>query len=153
MGLLIKTPHPQLWVLSSPIDIPLHLLAVHCWIVTKDRLGIINRWEVWHRPSVCKTSWGHVHQNLFPPETGIIKLPFFLKGKATWPASLIGHLDGDQAEFLGGFLLSKAKDYPEKDHYRYLGPNSNSFVQWVLNQLPEAQIRLPKKALGKNYFQ
>lgn len=32
------------------------------------------------------------------------------------------------------------------------GPNSNSFTQWVISQVPELDAVLPQKAIGKNWL-
>ena len=44
--------------------------------------------------------------------------------------------------------------YPYKEITQYnmvAGPNSNSFVQWVIDQVPECQLFLPWNAWGKGY--
>jgi len=48
-------------------------------------------------------------------------------------------------------LTSGAYPYPDK--YTMLpGPNSNSFIQWILLEVPEIGFSLPMKAIGKSWM-
>jgi len=48
-------------------------------------------------------------------------------------------------------VLDRAADYPHCGHYRYWpGPNSNTFVAWVLREAAVPQ-RLGRRALGQGY--
>jgi hypothetical protein len=43
--------------------------------------------------------------------------------------------------------------YPYADRYRvWPGPNSNTFVAYVLREAPELRVDLPPTAIGKDYF-
>ncbi len=45
-----------------------------------------------------------------------------------------------------------ARDYPWKTTYKALpGPNSNTFVAWIANQVPELELQLPFSAIGSGY--
>ena len=45
-----------------------------------------------------------------------------------------------------------AKDYPWPTTYKaFPGPNSNTFVAWVANQVPELELKLPFSAIGSGY--
>ncbi len=147
----LKADH-QIWLMSSPLPFPVNLLAVHCWLVVSATSGGLERWEVWQKPNLCKNSWGHVHLNLFPPDQGIIKLPIPFSLKNCWPVTIAGYCEGNAGEKIITFLKSQAPDYPCKDNYHYLGPNSNSFIQWVLHNTSVSELILPPKALGKYLF-
>lgn len=57
------------------------------------------------------------------------------------------------AHLLYTFIKSeRLLDYPNKNLYSMLrGPNSNTFVQWVVDQVPECNLSLPWNAWGKGY--
>ena len=45
-----------------------------------------------------------------------------------------------------------ARDYPWKTTYKaFPGPNSNTFVAWIANQVPEMDLDLPFSAIGSGY--
>ena len=45
-----------------------------------------------------------------------------------------------------------ARAYPWKETYKaFPGPNSNTFVAWIAQQVPELELRLPLSAIGKGY--
>ncbi len=146
---LIDCKKHQLLLLSSPNPVPLNFIY-HTWIVTNN-IGEINRWEVWQFPYKCKTSWGHVHLNLFKPFEGMRVLPY--GGTRRFPSSLLGKVeDKEIAQKMINFLYEKAPFYENSDKYRYFpGPNSNTFVQWILNRFPESNLILPNRAIGKDY--
>ncbi|MEA2701869.1 MAG: hypothetical protein QOE22_578 [Candidatus Parcubacteria bacterium] len=41
--------------------------------------------------------------------------------------------------------------YPNKDTYSFTGPNSNTYIQWILDQFPEAHMNLPWNSFGKSW--
>ena len=61
--------------------------------------------------------------------------------------------DGKKASLIIAKLEKLIKDYPFKDHYRvYPGPNSNTFVSYLLRNIDEIDCELPATAIGKDYF-
>lgn len=45
------------------------------------------------------------------------------------------------------------KDYPFKDTYTlWPGPNSNTFVSYIIRHVPELTVELPSHAIGKDYL-
>ena len=49
-------------------------------------------------------------------------------------------------------IADAARRYPYQQTYRaYPGPNSNTFTAWVATEVPALELRLPLRALGKNY--
>lgn len=147
-GLIDKEGY-QFFLFSSPVSIPINF-AIHSWVVTNKK-GKINRWEVWNLPNQCETSWGYVHLNLWGPSEGMRTYPY---GKKLFESKLIDKIDGGEnsiAYRIINFIDKNAQKYPFFNQYNLLGPNSNSFVQWILNKFPEANLNLPWNAFGKNY--
>ena len=147
-----KIAQPEtVWFLCSPLPIPMNMIAVHCWIVTIDAQWKTDRWEVWQSRSNCKSSWGYVHKNLLAPWQGISKYPAFRRyvpGPIYPIASLNGHIAKSVIEFMDNHM----NEYPYTNDYHYWpGPNSNTYVQWVINQFPQLSVNLPWSAIGKKY--
>jgi hypothetical protein len=140
----------QVSLFYSPLPIPFNF-AKHSWIVTIDKKGNANRWEVWQNKNLCKTSWGYVHKNLFKnPLTGMIKYPFFKTIK--WESKLRSRVSGNLATKIINFIDGEAPKYIYKDTYHFVpGPNSNTFIQWIINKFPESKLTLPRGSFGKNY--
>lgn len=66
---------------------------------------------------------------------------------------LIADIRGEQAERIIGQLGDVIKDYPYPTEYKaWPGPNSNTFVAWVIRQIPEMDAALPNHAIGKDYL-
>jgi hypothetical protein len=60
---------------------------------------------------------------------------------------------GDKATIIIKKLEKLIKDYPFKDHYRvYPGPNSNTFISYLIRHIDEIDCELPPTAIGKDYF-
>jgi hypothetical protein len=80
-----------------------------------------------------------------------------------WPADarwfgndpqLVLALDGEEAERLIPKITKAIAAYPYRnwgDYRVWPGPNSNTFVAWVVSQVPELQVALPPTALGKDF--
>lgn len=105
-------------------------IAVHYWFVVRDDAGGCHRWEVWQTANAGGTSYGHVHCNLKPPEADV----------GGGPTRLAAQWRGAEAERIAA-VLARPEGYPHRNRYRYWpGPNSNSFVAWVLRE-----ARVPHK--------
>lgn len=60
---------------------------------------------------------------------------------------------GEKARDLIGKIDDAARQYPFPDTYTmWPGPNSNSFIAWIGLKVPELNLVLPAKALGKNWM-
>ena len=113
------------------------VIAHHHWLVIA-RDGQQDRWEVWQRPNAGGQSWGYLHRNLLPPESGV----------GNGPSWMIHTWKGEDAHDLAQRLERCTYDYPWCHRYRYWpGPNSNTFTQWILGD----RLTLPFRALGKHY--
>lgn len=75
--------------------------------------------------------------------------------KKAWPGRHCGLVSGgteSPACKLFQVIKESGQTYPYREHYKFWpGPNSNTFVAWVLAQVPEVQFDLPRNAIGKNY--
>jgi hypothetical protein len=116
--------------------------AEHYWFVVFDEeKGECERWEVWQLPDAGGTSFGHVHCDLKHPDAGV----------GGGPARIITEWKGDDASRISKVLAKIEEDYPHIDLYRpWPGPNSNTFVAWVLRQAG-VDYPLPWKAIGKDF--
>jgi len=69
------------------------------------------------------------------------------------PPILLYETSGPEAQPLIEQVHDAALSYPYAGEYKMLpGPNSNSFIQWILLEVPELGAELPAKALGKNWM-
>ena len=143
----------QVFFLASRVTLPF-FFSYHVWIITCDKKNKISRWESWHVKNVSKKSWGSIQLNLFNfPETGMNI--YQVKKQPRFKSKIIKYLEGHCATKIINFLEKKAKFYPYKNYKynKYPGPNSNTFPQWVINNLPKkCQFKLPWQAIGKNYI-
>jgi hypothetical protein len=99
-------------------------VAAHYWFVVFDDAGGCHRWEVWQSANAGGRSFGHVHCDLKAPEDGV----------GAGPSRVAAEWRGADAERIKA-VLDGAAAYPQAQRYRYWpGPNSNSFVAWVLAQ-------------------
>lgn len=66
---------------------------------------------------------------------------------------LILDLRGQAAEKAIPKIQAVASTYPYPYHYRaYPGPNSNTFVSYIIRHVPELEIELPPNAIGKDWI-
>lgn len=69
------------------------------------------------------------------------------------PPSLLADYRGDAAAQLIPQIEAAAADYPQAELYRvWPGPNSNSFIAWVIREVPGFEVALPVTAIGKDYI-
>lgn len=66
---------------------------------------------------------------------------------------LLVDLRGAEAEALIPRIEEASGCYPWADAYTlYPGPNSNSYIQWIGLEVPELDLDLPWRAIGKNWM-
>ena len=139
---LLDTPLPavhKVQLCCATLPPPLGLCAAHFWLVTV-HADACHRWEVWQTRQAGGRSWGHVHLDLKAPHAGV-------GGGGT---RIVAEWDGREAEAIGA-VLGTVTAYPHCQRYiAWPGPNSNTFVAWVLRS---AGVRHPLgwKALGRRY--
>ncbi|MBM5782149.1 MAG: DUF3750 domain-containing protein [Pelagibacterales bacterium] len=60
---------------------------------------------------------------------------------------------GEKAEKIIPKIYQATKTYPYQKFYRaYPGPNSNTFISYIVRQIPEIKISLPNNAIGKDWL-
>jgi Protein of unknown function (DUF3750) len=116
-------------------------LAVHYWfVIIKDKH--YDRWEIWQTKNVGKISWGHLHKNLM----------FYDHGVGNGPSWLEHEWTGKTAELLAEIIENSPKNYPHNHYYLYWpGPNSNTYIQSILNQA-KTNYFLSPWGIGKDYL-
>ena len=66
---------------------------------------------------------------------------------------LLQDVRGPGVDELIARILRAVREYPYTDRYRvWPGPNSNTFISWVLRHVPELRADLPVTAIGKDYL-
>ncbi|MEK7612910.1 MAG: DUF3750 domain-containing protein [Patescibacteria group bacterium] len=147
---LIKTDKYQVFLFVGTATVPFNF-AKHPWFVVNKR-GVLSRWEVFWKPNRSKTSWGHLHKDFYSPLQGIEM--FFFSNKYFWKDSLLLNvIEGNEnsiARQMAEFIENSPQTYPYCYQYALMGPNSNTYVQWVLNKFPESNMRLPWNSFGGN---
>jgi len=147
---LIKEDKYQVFVLACRAHVPLGFFY-HSWFVTNKK-GLASRWEVRHFKNKEKKDWGYLYLNSQSPFQGVGVFRYSKKHFRV--VNLLGFIEGGE-----GSTAQQAIEYIEKskETYAYLskysliGPNSNTFVEWVLDRFPEFNIKLPWRFLGKEY--
>ncbi len=148
---LIDKNKYQVFVFISPAWLPV-FFANHSWLVV-NKMGNISRWEVlFQRKGKSEHHWGHLHKNFFKPWQGIEVIPFYRK--ILWPSRLLKLVEsykGSDVEKMVNIIEGSGGIYPYWDKYFSLGPNSNTYVQFILDKFPEFKIKLPWNCIGKDY--
>ena len=68
------------------------------------------------------------------------------------PPKLLFQLRGMDAEPVVDKVEKFARRYPYKEEYTMLpGPNSNTFTEWMICHIPEINLKLSNRAIGKGY--
>jgi hypothetical protein len=112
--------------------------AVHSWVVTKEKgAAAYNRYD--------KVGWGSpIRRNSYAAD-------------ANWYSNapqIIHSVKGRQAEQLIPRIEKAIESYPysSRGDYRiWPGPNSNTFVAHVLDEVPELGASLPSNAVGRDF--
>ncbi len=141
---LIDKNEYQVFIFYCPAYFPFYFFK-HPWFVVNKK-GEISRWEVQH--FLNKENNTYVYKDFRKLFEGIEKT-FFIKRK--WKANLLGSLDGPIAEKVIKCIEDSQSNYPYHNKYSLIGPNSNTYIQWVLDQFPEFKIKLSARFIGKNY--
>jgi len=116
-------------------------VAAHCWFAEYDPAAEAwNRWEVWQTADPGPGGWGHLRKNQSGPGAGV----------GAGPSWALAEWTGQPAERIGR-ALADSEAYPYRNTYRYWpGPNSNTFVAWVLRRA-DVEFDLPPAAWGSGY--
>ena len=148
---LIQPDEYQVFLMTSPASVPFNF-ARHLWFVVNKK-GSISRWEVLWKPEPhhAKTVWGHLTRDTLPPFQGL--RVFHLSDQYFWRSSLFKIIEGDEtsvAAQMAEYIEQSPQTYPYKERYSFSGPNSNTYVKWVIDRFPKLGIHLPWNAFGKD---
>ena len=114
------------------------IFAVHSWIVVKER-------NAQHYTRYDYTAWGEpIRIDGFAPDG---------RWFGAEPQTVVS-VDGDKAEPLIPKIRAAVEGYQFRsygDYRPWPGPNSNTFVQAILDAIPELHAVLPPTAIGKDY--
>jgi len=147
---LLKPENYQVFLFAAALPVPLNF-AVHGWFVIHGN-GITERWEFGRFSDSPHPSKIGVLKNFMTPTSGMRKYPW--KTKKGTQAKLLGSIEGNEgslAHQMFDFIRNETPNYPLQDKYVLTGPNSNTYVQWVINRFPESGFSLPFNAFGKHY--
>lgn len=148
---LIKNEGYQVFLLTCPSPFPFNF-ARHSWFVVVEN-GNILRAEILFRKNRKKPQLGkYLHFNSFKPFEGASV--FFTFDGLLWNSKLLHFIEGGEkslAQDIFYFIKNSYKTYRHRNKYSPLGPNCNTFVQWVLDNFPDFKAKLPNSCLGKNY--
>jgi hypothetical protein len=145
---LIKKDKYQIFLFTCPCSMPISF-ASHNWFVINKK-GEVSRWEVAHKKWEIKDRWGYLCKNLLQPTQGTEVVYTFKRWH--YNSKLLGCIEGDEnsvAKRAVDFIENSRETYQFKDTYHFIGTNSNTYIQWVLNNFPEIKIKLPLNAFGK----
>jgi hypothetical protein len=68
------------------------------------------------------------------------------------PPRLLKELRGPGVDAVIDAVERAARNYPWPEEYKaFPGPNSNTFVAWIGQQVPQLELALPFSAIGKGY--
>lgn len=103
--------------------------------------------------NIGEENWGHLGKNKLKssPFDGIELIPGL---PFKWTGKISGAIEGGKnstAFKMIEYIRNSPKKYPHVNRYSLLGPNSNTYVQWVLNAFPEVGLKLPFNAVGKRF--
>ena len=143
----IDTDKFQVLLFASPGNIPCNV-GTHSWFVINN-YGTLSRWEILFRTIDHPPCWGHLYKNFFPMFQGIEIFPYL--EVFFWKSRLLGQTEGAPAQNLAAFIERSPGAYPYLRRFVITGPNSNTYIQWVLDHFPQFPAKLPWNAFGKGY--
>ncbi len=147
---LVKNDVYQVFLLSSPAHFPLSAWT-HPWVVINKK-GKLSRYEVRHKHNRVQPALGHIHVNDLPLFDGIEV--FLFLDHPRWNPILLGQIEGEEnsaAQKMCAFVENSIQTYADKDRYSLFGPNSNTYIQWILDNFPEFKGKLRWNALGNDH--
>lgn len=117
--------------------------AVHSWIATKEkdaeyyRVYHVIGWRLRRNLSVVSIEKDPPDRRWFDAEP-----------------SIIYEVRGERAEKLIPKIHEAALQYPYPNSYRaWPGPNSNTFISYILRKTPEIGVELPPHAIGRDWLE
>lgn len=147
---LVRNDSYQVFLFVSPAHIPLSIWT-HPWVVINKK-GQMSRYEVRYKHNRTNPELGHIHINDLPLFDGIEVFSFL--DHPRWNATLLGQIEGGEnsaAQKMCEFVENSIHAYKDKGRYFLFGPNSNTYIQWILDNFPEFKGKLKWNALGNEY--
>jgi len=136
------TPQAQVIIYSAKAFSWRGKFSVHTWIAVKEKNAdsyvvlYVALWNKYHGTSVVAAK-----QDL--PD----RYWYSAKPEVLFSAS------GKKAETMIPKIYEAVKSYPYQDFYRaYPGPNSNTFISYIMRQVPGFSVELPSNAIGKDWI-
>ena len=147
---LIDKDKYQVFILMSSAALPF-ITFHHPWLVINEK-GNLSRFEIRHTHNKDR-ALGYLHIDAQEFFQG---LPLFYGFNHFFqPTKLIKLIEGDDnslANRIVEFIKDSPKKYELLGKYSFLGPNCGTYVEWVIDNFPETDVKLPWTAIGKNYF-
>lgn len=160
---LIQKDKYQVFLLVCPATLPFSF-ATHPWFVVNNKCRVSRYGVSWRSANgsgkplfgqhMCNGCVGHLHKDGRPPSEGIEIFPY--SKNFFWRGRIVGSVEGDEGSLAArmvDFVEKSFSTYPYSETYKLLGPNSNTFVGWILEHFYESGMRLPWNAMGKNFRQ
>ncbi len=136
---------PSVEIRMSRLPFPF-LIGVHtCFVQQNDET---HRWEVLDHAEMEEPCWGYVQKDFLPPDAGMSYVYFL--STDTMDSSVWNRVQGERARRVLRVLENDIDTYPYREEYRLLGPNSNTFTKWVLDEA-DVDIELPWEPFGNGY--
>lgn len=112
--------------------------AVHPWIATKEENA--DSYIVYQ-----VTGWRSTVVNIAP---GIPDRKWYNQ-----PPEMLFELRGEEAAAMIPKIKQAAKNYPYQNFYRlFPGPNSNTFIAYIIRHTPGITVEMPPHAIGKDWI-
>ena len=139
----LKTPEAQVQIYSAKAYSWRGKFSQHTWIATKEKDA--DSYLVYY-----VVLWGkHFGAD------GVVVVQQDLPDRLWYDAQpeIIFSASGDKAEKMIPQIQAAIKSYPYQDFYRaYPGPNSNTFVSYVIRNVGDLKASLPNNAIGKDWL-
>lgn len=149
LKLIDKTKY-QVFLFQSRAMFPV-CFAIHPWFVINKK-GKLTKYDVKHTKNKENKKLGH----LFISQKDLTKgIQITIGIRKTWKSKLIGIEEGNEnsiaKEMIREIEETKTK-YEYKHNYKLIGPNSNTYIQKILEKFKETKLKLPRSAIGKKYY-
>jgi len=138
----------EVFFFDCKLPFPLGFIS-HMWIVINSK-GNIKRYEG-HSLKNKIEELGHIYVKDKNFSKSLNK--YIWGAEPRWKKSKINKIiQGGLAQKIINVVENSIENYPYKNEYSfYPGPNSNTYVQWIVDKCPELELKLPQNAFGKNY--
>ena len=137
----------QAFLFSSRVGMP-YFFARHPWIVLNEK-GELTRYEVMLK---AKPNGSHVYKRIRNFSVALKK--YNRVDSPYWKKScLLFKVEGESARKLIDFMKNVEEEYPfSKEYNMSSGPNSNSFVGWILHENKYLGWKLSWRHFGRNWY-